>query len=296
MAVSASNHTIRGNRRFIASAMRAPLLTSEHEQDLAYRWRDQRDEAALHEWVTAYMRMVVATASRFRHYGLPLADLVQEGCVGLMQAAARFEPEREVRFSTYAGWWIRSAMQEYILRNWSIVRSGTSASQKSLFFNLRWMRNKIERAGDTGLSPAARSEIATSLKVSESDVDRMAMRLSGRDQSLNEPLGEEGGDEWGTFITDDGPGPEEIVIGRRDHQIRSNWLHAALGELTDRERMIIRERRLNEEKVTLEELGGRLGITKERVRQIEQKAFEKLRSSVVKLAHAAGDMSPALPN
>lgn len=289
MTVTESGETVRGNRRFIGAAMRAPLLTREHEQVLARRWREQDDEAALHELVSAYMRMVVAAASKFRHYGLPLSDLVQEGCVGLMQAAARFEPEREVRFSTYAGWWIRAAMQEYILRNWSVVRTGTSAGQKSLFFNLRWMRHKIDGAGGGVLSPEARREISVGLKVSEADVDRMAMRLGGRDQSLNEPLGGETGEEWGVFILDEGPSPEQITIARRDGAVRSEWLLQALGELSEREQLIIRERKLRDERVTLEELGGRLGVTKERVRQIEQKAFQKLRDSVVRLAQAAGE-------
>jgi len=268
--------------------MSAPLLTAEEEQKLARRWRHHDDEAALHRLVFAYVRLVVSLASKFKNYGLPMAELVQEGSVGLMQAAARFEPEREIRFSTYATWWIRSSMQEYILRNWSIVRSGTSAAQKSLFFNLRWMRAQIERNGDSLMSVEVQRQLAKRLKVKEQDVERMAVRLQGQDQSLNVPVSAEGNEEWGAFLVDDTPSPEEVTIRHMDTDKRVSWLTAALDELSDREKMIITERRLNEDRVTLEELGGRLGITKERVRQIEHKAVEKLSASVVKRAEAAG--------
>jgi len=281
--------SIRRNRRFISKAMSRPLLTAEHELDLATRWRHDQDVAALHELVQAYMRLVVATATRFRGYGLPLADLVQEGCVGLMQAAARFEPERGVRFSTYATWWIRSAMQEFVLRNWSIVRPGTSATQKSLFFNLRGLRARIEGVGGGALTPAARAEIAVRLGVKEREVEIMAGRLSVRDQSLNKPVGLDGGDELADLLVDDGISPEDAVLSQADLTQRRRWLARALGELSEREQFILRERRLAEDRKTLEQLGGRLGITKERVRQIEHKAFEKLSASVLRLSRAASD-------
>src|ERR1700741_570945 len=194
MALSETSELRRGAQSYLRAAMRAPLLAAEHERDLARRWRDDHDERALHELPTAYMRLVVAMASRFRHYGLPLSDLVQEGNVGLMQAAARFEPDREVRFSTYAAWWIRSAMQDYVLRNWSIVRTGTTGAQKALFFNLRRLRAKIEGSGET-LTDDGRAWIADQLDVGLSDVRDMEMRLSGSDQSLNAPMRESGDDE-----------------------------------------------------------------------------------------------------
>ncbi|SLN39654.1 RNA polymerase factor sigma-32 [Oceanibacterium hippocampi] len=280
------------DREFVAKAMGIPLLSEEEEIDLAVRWRDQHDEKALHRMVSAYMRLVISTASKFRNYGLPLGDLVQEGNVGLMLAAARFDPTREVRFSTYASWWIRSAMQEFVLRNWSIVRTGTSAAQKSLFFNLRWLRAKIEgRPGELSVEEA-KAELARQLNVNVDQVSAMDERLSRRDQSLNQPVGESGGEEWGSFIADDADGPETQAIRNRDNEIQSRWLKAALAELSDREQLIINRRRLQEDRSTLEELGGQLGITKERVRQIEHKAFEKLRSSVLRISRQAVDGGP----
>lgn len=275
--------TQRANLSFIKASMREPLLTRDHEFDLAHRWRDQGDERALHELVRAYTRLVVATASRFRNYGLPMGDLVQEGNVGLMQAAGRFEPDREVRFSTYAAWWIRSAMQDYILRNWSIVRTGTTAAQKSLFFNLRRLRAKIESANQSeGLTDASRAWIAEELQVGVEDVEAMEMRLSAADQSLNSPVADGSDDDWQDFLADHRPSPEEVVIGMRDSNTRSRWLAEALGELSPRERTIIQERRLRDEGATLEELGRELGVSKERVRQLEHRALMKLRQSMMK--------------
>jgi RNA polymerase sigma-32 factor len=279
--------TQRANLAFIRSSMEAPLLTRDHEFDLARRWRERMDEAALHELILSYTRLVVATASRFRNYGLPMGDLVQEGNVGLMQAAARFEPERDVRFSTYAAWWIRSAMQDYILRNWSIVRTGTTAAQKSLFFNLRRLRARIEKASGGVLTPEGRASIAEALDVSLSEVEAMEARLAGADQSLNAPVGEEGEEEWQNSLADSRPGPEEVVIGLRDAATRSRWLNEALGELTQRERTIIDQRRLREEAATLEELGRELGVSKERVRQLEHRAMQKLKQSLLRRASSA---------
>ena len=184
--------TLKANRKFIRKAMKVGLLEAEHELDLARRWRDEGDEHALHEMVTAYIRLVVSIATKFRSYGLPLGDMVQEGCIGLMQAAARFEPEREVRFSTYASWWIRSSIQDFILRNWSIVRTGTTAAQKSLFFNLRRIKAQIDRTESRRVDDDMRSKIAAALKVSERDVDVMSARLLANDKSLNDPVGESG--------------------------------------------------------------------------------------------------------
>lgn len=270
----------RATRRYIRSAMAAPLLGAEHERALALRWRDDQDEAALHELTQAYMRLVVAMASRFRHYGLPLSDLVSEGSVGLMQAAARFEPEREVRFSTYAAWWIRSAIQDFVLRNWSIVRTGTTSAQKSLFFNLRRLRAAMNDVGDGRLSQENRAFVATELGVDEREVEAMASRLSGADRSLNAPVAEGADGDWQDFLADDRLLPEEEVMAQLDGRTREALLQDALSTLTQRELLIVRERRLREEPLTLEALGLRLGVSKERVRQIEHHALKKLRHAL----------------
>jgi RNA polymerase sigma-32 factor len=283
--------TQRANLTFIKASMREPLLSRDHEFDLARSWREEGNEAALHDLVRAYTRLVVSTASRFRNYGLPMGDLVQEGNVGLMQAAARFEPDREVRFSTYAAWWIRSAMQDYILRNWSIVRTGTTAAQKSLFFNLRRLRAKIEDASNNGsLTQAGRQKIATELKVDVHEVESMEMRLSGADQSLNAPISDSGEDDWQDFLADQRPSPEDVVIGMRDSTTRSKWLAEALGELSPRERTIIAQRRLRDDGATLEELGRELGVSKERVRQLEHRAMLKLKESMMKRVELSSDL------
>ena len=289
MAYIDDEGTQKANLTYIRSSMNEPLLERDHEQDLAKRWRDQGDEKALHELVKSYTRLVVAMASKFRNYGLPLGDLIQEGNIGLMQAANRFEPERDIRFSTYATWWIRSAMQDYVLRNWSIVRTGTTAAQKSLFFNLRRLRSKIEYESERdGLNDEGRKKIATELGVKLKDVEEMESRMTGADRSLNIRISEDGEEEWQSLLADDRPNPEDVVIGMRDAKTRSKWLADALGDLSDREQTIIRARHLKHETVTLEDLGKELGISKERVRQLEQRAMTKLRDS---MAHHVSDAS-----
>ncbi len=290
MAYIDDAQTQKANLEYIKASMSQPLLTRDHEFDLARRWRDDGDEKALHELVSAYARLVIATAGKFRNYGLPMGDLVQEGNVGLMQAAARFEADREVRFSTYATWWIKSAMQDFVLRNWSIVRTGTTAAQKALFFNLRRLRAKIEEANGGVLDDTGRAKIAQDLGVSMNDVVTMEQRLSAADQSLNAPVSEDGEDEMQSFLADERPSPEDVVIGMRDARTRSRWLKEALDELSPRERKIIAERRLRENGATLEELGQVLGVSKERVRQLEHRALQKLKSSLLKHVGDATDM------
>ena len=271
-------------RQFVRSAMRIPLLERDQEQRLARRWRDHRDTRALHALVEPHMRLVISIAARYRAYGLPQGDLVQEGNVGLMQAAERFDPDREVRFSTYASWWIRSAIQEYVLRNWSIVRTGTTAAQKALFFNLRRLQARIERAGRSAATPQAAAEIAKQLRVPIRDVNAMRDRLAASDRSLNAPLAEEADAEWQDVLPDERPGPEEIVRNSHDSKTRSKWIELALADLSPREQTIVRERRLAETTRTLESLGDSLGISKERVRQIEQEALNKLREGILRRA------------
>jgi RNA polymerase sigma-32 factor len=268
----------------IKLAMSAPYLEREEEQALAQAWKDNKDQEARNRIAMAHMRLVVSMAGRFRNFGLPLGDLVQEGYIGLLEAAARFEPERQVRFSTYASWWIRASIQDYVLRNWSIVRGGTSSAQKALFFNLRRLRARLAR-GDAHLtSEAMHQEIAAALGVSTADVRTMDARLSSSDISMQAPISSAEGESGGSrleFLTSDAPLPDEQAVDSIDGERRRHWLHSALGQLNEREMKIIRARRLTENGATLEELGILLGISKERVRQIENRALEKLKAALV---------------
>lgn len=267
----------------IRSAMSAPYLERDEERALAVRWKEQKDQEALHKITSAHMRLVISMAGRFRKYKLPMNDLIQEGYVGLLEAAARFEPDREVRFSTYASWWIRASMQDYILRNWSIVRGGTSSAQKALFFNLRRLRSKLAQEDQAMSKAQIYKAISAELGVSSRDVEFMDSRLSGPDSSLSASMN---GDEAGSsqkidFLIDDNPLQDEIVESVIDMERRVSWLHVALDALNERELHIIRERRLEDDGITLEALGQKLGISKERVRQIESRAIEKLKIALL---------------
>jgi RNA polymerase sigma-32 factor len=270
-------------RTLIRTAMRAPYLERDEEQALALRWKDHQDQEALNKITLSHMRLVISMSSRFRHFGLPMGDLIQEGHVGLLEAAARFEPEREVRFSTYASWWIRASIQDYILRNWSIVRGGTSSAQKALFFNLRRLRARLAQGSEMLSSAELYKQISMALGVSEADVATMDSRLSSPDSSLNAPVSDEGGsnDRMDYLVAND-PLPDAIVQDTIDVERRNGWLSDALGVLNDRELRIIRDRRLQDDGATLESLGETLGISKERVRQIETRALEKLKVALVK--------------
>jgi RNA polymerase sigma-32 factor len=272
-------------RSLVREAMKAPYLKRDEELDLAVRWKEQHDQQALHKIVVAHMRLVISMASRFRHFGLSMNDLIQEGHVGLLEAAARFEPDRQVRFSTYATWWIRASMQDFILRNWSIVRGGTSSSQKALFFNLRRLRARLAQDPGVVTSSDLYRQVSAALGVSVADVAVMDARLSGPDSSLNAPLSssdQSGGTERMDLLVSGAQLPDEIVGDTIDSERRACWLKTALETLTARELSIIRERRLREEGATLEALGSKLGISKERVRQIEGRALEKLRAALVR--------------
>lgn len=274
--------TQKANLDYIKTSMKQPLLEKEDELDLARQWREKKNEDALHRLAKSYTRLVVSTAAKFKHYGLPIGDLIQEGNIGLMQAANRFEPDRDLRFSTYATWWIRSHMQDYVLRNWSIVRTGTTAAQKSLFFNLRRLRNQIESENEReGLNAIDRKKIAEELGVKLKDVEEMEARMYGSDQSLNITIGDEdGNDEIQNFLEDDRATPEEVTRTIKDSSTRSSWLQSAMTDLSEREQIIIRERHLGRDTKTLETLGQALGVSKERIRQLEKRAMEKLKSSL----------------
>lgn len=258
--------------------MAIELLTPERELALATRWREARDEAALHALVLAYGRLVLGHAARFRRYGLPVEDLVQEGQVALLQAAERFDPSRGVRFVTYAQWWIRAAMQEFILRNWSIVRTGSTTTQKSLFFKLRSLRARILRDDGDGDTSAQLARLATALGVDAAEVEAMNIVLAGRDRSLNEPGGGDGERERQETLADVRPTPEDIVTHIEIQNRVARTIEDALAALNERERHIIVARCLDESGTTLDALGRTLGISKERVRQLEKRALDKIRT------------------
>ncbi|MGL4325268.1 MAG: RNA polymerase factor sigma-32 [Beijerinckiaceae bacterium] len=270
------------HRQLVRAAVAAPYLEREEEHQLALRWRDHRDEKALHQITAAHMRLAISIAARFRHYGLPISDLVQEGHIGLMEAAARFEPERDVRFSTYASWWIRASIQEYVLRNWSIVRGGTSSAQKSLFFNLRRLKAQLGREFPDDNQRELTARISETLGVSVKDVQTMDARFSAPDTSMNAPISDEDGSaSFGDLIPDTAPRPDDVVEESMDGSRRKAWLAAALRALSDRELHILRQRRLIEDPATLEAIGADMGISKERVRQLESRALDKLKRALV---------------
>ncbi len=268
--------------RFSKNAMQAEMLDAETERALAYAWRDHRDEEALHRLINAYMRLAISMASKFRRYGAPMNDLIQEAGLGLMKAADKFDPDRGVRFSTYAVWWIKASIQDYVMRNWSMVRTGSTASQKSLFFNMRRVRTQLERIamskGEELDGHQLREMIAHEVGVPLRDVEMMEGRLSGSDFSLNATQStEDEGREWLDTIEDDAPQAEHVVAERHDRVALRSWLQQAMSGLTERERFIVRERKLRGEARTLECLGKELQLSKERVRQLEAGAFQKMR-------------------
>jgi len=280
MSESVNRDAINYDNQFIRRVMREDLLERQEELELALAWRDHQDERALHRLVMAYSRLVVSVASKFRHYGLPVGDLIQEGNIGIMQAANRFDPDREVRFSTYSVWWIRASIQDYVLRNWSIVRTGTTSAHKSLFFKLRRLRARIGEADGGALTTDGREQIAESIGVSVNDVQHMEMRMSGADASLNMMVGENSDNSIQDFLVDDRPNPEQSAMMATDTVTLSAWLKDALEDLSDRERVIIQRRRLEEEGSTLEQLGFDFGVSKERIRQLEARAFNKIRDNL----------------
>lgn len=265
--------------------MKAELLDAETELKLAYAWRDDRDEAALHRLITAYMRLAISMAGKFKRYGAPMNDLIQEAGVGLMKAADKFDPDRGVRFSTYAQWWIKASIQDYVMRNWSMVRTGSTSAQKSLFFNLRRVQAQLEREaaaeGATLDQHQMRQKISTEVGVPLRDVEMMEGRLSGSDFSLNATQSaEDEGREWIDALEDDSAQAAEVVAHGHDTEKLREWLLAAMNALSERERYIVRERKLQDETRTLESLGVELGLSKERVRQLEAAAFVKMRKNL----------------
>lgn len=280
MASVDSTDIQKANQRFMRGAMRIPMLSPEQETSLARAWLSGGDEDALHGLVASHFRLVISQAAQYaRRYGLSFADLMQEGHLGLMQAAGRFDCDRGVRFSTYAVWWIRAAIQDFVLRNCSVVRMATTTTDKRLFFNLRRLRARIASA--TGkIGSAERAEIASRLGVSLEAIEDMDARLSAVDQSIDLPIDEDGTTDWSDMLVDERPSPEAVVAERLERQAQRRWVAEALARLPAREALIVRRRHLGERPQTLEQLGAELGVSKERVRQLEKRALAKLRELI----------------
>tara|TARA_R110002020_G_scaffold127531_2_gene286101 strand:+ start:2264 stop:3166 length:903 start_codon:yes stop_codon:yes gene_type:complete len=276
-----------GLNRYLAEIRRFPMLEPQEEYMLAKRFLEHEDTKAAHKLVTSHLRLVAKIAMGYRGYGLPIGEVISEGNVGLMQAVKKFDPERGFRLATYAMWWIKASIQEYILRSWSLVKMGTTANQKRLFFNLRKVKSRIQAVEDGDLRPDQVAEIATKLNVSEEEVISMNRRLSG-DASLNAPIkaseGESG--QWQDWLVDDSDSQEDMLVEQDELENRRAMLHSALGVLNERERRIFEARRLRDDPITLEDLSSEFDISRERVRQIEVRAFEKVQDSVQKSAAA----------
>ncbi len=269
-----------GLSRYLEEIRRFPMLEPQQEYMLAKSWREHGDRDAAHKLVTSHLRLVAKIAMGYRGYGLPISEIVSEGNVGLMQAVKRFEPEKGFRLATYAMWWIKASIQEYILRSWSLVKMGTTANQKKLFFNLRKAKSKISALNDGDLKPDQVAQIAKTLGVTEKDVVDMNRRLGG-DTSLNAPIRDDGDSgEWQDWLADDSAGQEEILAESEELDNRRSALDHALTVLNDRERRIFEARRLSDDPITLEELAEEFGVSRERVRQIEVRAFEKVQKAV----------------
>jgi len=276
-----------GLSRYLTEIRKFPMLPKDEEFMLAQRWKEHQDAEAAHKMVTSHLRLVAKIAMGYRGYGLPIGEVISEGNVGLMQAVKKFEPDKGFRLATYAMWWIRASIQEYILRSWSLVKMGTTAAQKKLFFNLRKAKSQIAAFQEGDLHPDQVSAIATKLGVLDSEVISMNRRLSGPDASLNAPLRADGESEWQDWLADDDQVSQETVVAENEEKsLRMSLLEEAMVELTDRERHILTERRLKDDPTTLEELAAQYGVSRERVRQIEVRAFEKLQKTMREAAIA----------
>jgi RNA polymerase sigma-32 factor len=285
-----------GLSHYLAEIRKFPMLAPDEEYMLAKRYKEHGDRDAAHRLVTSHLRLVAKIAMGYRGYGLPIGEVISEGNVGLMQAVKRFEPEKGFRLATYAMWWIKASIQEYILRSWSLVKLGTTASQKRLFFNLRKVKGQIQALEEGDLRPEQVSQIATRLGVTEDEVVSMNRRLGG-DTSLNAPLRSDGesGAEWQDWLVDEAPDQEERLVESEELDNRRRLLKDAMGVLNDRERRIFEARRLAEDPITLEELSSEFGVSRERVRQIEVRAFEKVQKAVKKGARELEQPAAALP-
>src|ERR1700752_2287031 len=281
MVAAVINVAPEGNlTRYLQEIRKFPMLAPEEELALSKRWRDTEDMDAAHKLFTLHLRLVDKFAMGYRGYGLPVGELISEGNVGMMQDVKRFDPDRGFRLATYAMWWIRAAIQEYILHSWSLVKMGTTAAQKKLFFNLRKLKGQMQAIDDGALSPENLKKIATELDVPEADVISMNRRLASPDHSLNAPLRSDSEGEWQDWLVDESESQETRLGERQELGLRRDLLEKAMTHLNDRERHILAERRLRDNPTTLEDLSQQYGISRERVRQIEVRAFEKLQKAI----------------
>ena len=268
------------SKNFVKKAMSLPLLEEKHELNLANKWKNKKDENALHELIQAHMRLVVSYAVKYKNYGLSLNDLIQEGNIGLMKAAQKFEPDKGFRFSTYASWWIRASIQDFLLKHWSIVRIATTSKQKSLFFSLRRLKQKINGNENGNIDFNTAENIASDLNISTSAVVNMDSRITQNDSSLNKKISEDGEDEFLSLLEDENARPDNIIFAKDEIDHKKTMVNSAIDSLDDRETQIINERHLSEDPKTLEYLGKKLKISKERVRQIEKNAMNKMKSYI----------------
>ena len=278
----------QGLSRYLTEIRKFPMLEKQQEFMLAKRWQEHEDTDAAEQMVTSHLRLVAKIAMGYRGYGLPMAEVISEGNVGLMQAVKKFDPDKGFRLATYAMWWIRAAIQEDILRSWSLVKLGTTAAQKKLFFNLRRIKGEINALESGDLNPEQVNEIATRLNVSEKDVLSMNGRMSGSDASLNAPMGQEGDMEWQDWLTDDEPGQADTYANRQEFDSRMELLQEAMADLSEREQHILQERRLTDEPKTMEQLSEVYNVSRERIRQIEVRAFEKIQKAMKRMAKEQG--------
>ena len=278
----------QGLSRYLTEIRKFPMLPKEEEFMLAKRWQEHEDSQAAEKMVTSHLRLVAKIAMGYRGYGLPIAEVISEGNVGLMQSVKKFDPDKGFRLATYAMWWIRASIQEYILRSWSLVKLGTTAAQKKLFFNLRRIKGEINAIEQGDLRPEQVTEIATRLNVSEKEVISMNGRMSGSDASLNVPMGQDGDMEWMDWLADEEPNQAAEFATKQEHDARMDLLTSAMSELNEREQHILTERRLNDEPQTLEQLSEVYNVSRERIRQIEVRAFEKLQKAMKRMAKEQG--------
>jgi RNA polymerase sigma-32 factor len=276
------NYLLSNN--LVEYSRRAKVLSKSEEYKLILLWHENRDQDSLQKIINAYLRLAVSFAKKYKNYGLPLEDLIHEGVIGIMRAIEKFDISKEFRLSTYASWWIRASIQDYILKNWSIVRTGSTASQKSLFFNLRKIKQKIMETSKDYMGQKEIDEVSEMLKVKSIDIQNMESRLAGGDVFLNQPIGDEDGNDLMSLIEDNSLNPEELLESSNDTKLKKNWLMDSLNMLTDREKTIIKERKLNYKSTTLDELGKILNISKERVRQIENRALSKLQKYILEVS------------